>query len=120
MAIAEASLKNLSVAPRKVRLVANLIRGKKVAEARYILDYTLKRSAPHMRRLLDSAVANAENKASEKHERLDTDEMVISRIVVNMGMRLHKWRAMPRGRGVRIRKRRSHIEIQLSDGNTEN
>ncbi|HNR32088.1 MAG TPA: 50S ribosomal protein L22 [Candidatus Hydrogenedentes bacterium] len=116
MATAVAHAKNLSIAPRKVRLVADLIRGKKVPEARAILEYTLKRSALPLRKLLDSAVANAENAAAEKHDRLDTDEMVVALITVDQGLTLKRWRAMPRGRGVRIRKRRSHVSIRISGG----
>lgn len=113
-AVAVARLRNLTVAPRKVRLVADLIRGKKVAEARGILNYTFKRSALPLRKLLDSAAANAEHKASEDGLRIDTEEMVITKVLVDEGMSIQRWRAMPRGRGVRIRKRRSHIEITLT------
>lgn len=119
MATAKAYVKNLTVAPRKARLVADLIRGKKVAEARNILDYTLKKSALPLRKLLDSAVANAENLAAEKHDRIDTDEMVITHLTVDQGLTLKRWRAMPRGRGVRIRKRRSHVHIEISGGERE-
>ena len=119
MATAKAYVKNLTVAPRKARLVADLNRGKKVAEARYILDYTLKKSAMPLRKLLDSAVANAENLAAEKHDRIDTDEMVVSTIMVDQGLTLKRWRAMPRGRGVRIRKTRSHVRIEISGGEVQ-
>ena len=85
-AVAVARLRNLTVAPRKVRLVADLIRGKKVAEARGILNYTFKRSALPLRKLLDSAAANAEHKASEDGLRIDTEEMVITKVLVDEGM----------------------------------
>jgi large subunit ribosomal protein L22 len=115
MAESHAKLTNLRVAPRKVRLVADMIRGKKVADARNILEFTLKRSALPIQKLLNSAVANAENAAAERHERLDTDGMIISRILVNESMTVHRYQSAPRGRANRIRKRGSHIELQISD-----
>ena len=120
MADAVARLKNLTIAPRKVRLVANLIRGKKVAEARDILDFTLKKSAPEIRKLLDSAVANAEHAAAESHEAVDTDELVVSRVLVDKGLTLHRWRSAPRGRATPIRRRRSHVLIELTDVTKKN
>ena len=77
MAEAVARARFLRVAPRKMRLVADLIRGRKVAEARDILDYTSKAGAPVLRKILDSAVANAESKAAETRQRIDTDEFVV-------------------------------------------
>jgi len=114
MATATAKLKNLPVSARKVRLVADLIRGKEVAEARDILQFTLKTSATPLRKLLDSAVANAEHAATERHERIDTDEMVISSVMVNEGRTLHRYQNAPRGRATRIRKRSSHVELVLT------
>lgn len=113
---ATAKLSNLRIAPRKVRLVAGLIRGKKVADARHILAYTFKRSAEPLRKLLDSAVANAENAAAERNERIDTDEMVVSEVLVNEAMTIHRWQNAPRGRAVRIRKRGSHVAISIGGG----
>lgn len=115
MATAVAKLKNLSIAPRKVRLVADMIRNKRVEEARDILAFTLKGSAEPLRKLLNSAVANAEYTADEKHERIDTDSMVISRIVVNEGRTLQRYQPASRGRALRIRKRSSHVELTLTD-----
>lgn len=114
MAVASAKVKNLSIAPRKVRLVADLIRGKKVGVARNMLQVSLKGSALPMRKLLDSAVANAENEAQMNEVRIDADEMVISRIVVNEGRTLRRFNAAARGRAVRIRKRSCHIELHIS------
>jgi large subunit ribosomal protein L22 len=120
MASAVARLKNLSIAPRKVRLVADLIRGKKVGEARNILAFTLKKSAPELKKLLDSAVANAEHAAAEERKSLDTDEMVVSRIMVDKGLTLARFRPAPRGRAMRIRKHRSHVYIEISDSAKKN
>lgn len=115
MTVARASGKNIGIPPRKVRLVADLVRGKKVAEARVLLKFTRKASAPVIRKILESAVANAEDQASERRERIDTDEMVVSTILVNEGRKLHRWMPRARGRATQIRKRSSHIELTISD-----
>lgn len=115
MATAVAKLKNLPISARKVRLVADLVRGKKVAEARDILSFTLKGSAEPLRKLLDSAVANAEHTASDSHDRIDTDEMIIEKIMVNEGRTLQRFQPAPRGRAGRIRKRSSHVELTITE-----
>ena len=115
MASAIARAKYLRVAPRKVRLVADLIRGKSVAEARNILHYTVKKSAPLITKVLESAVANAESAAAEKRERINTDDMIISRIFVDEGPTLRRFTPQPRGRATRIRKRSSHITLTIAD-----
>lgn len=117
MAQAQAKLRHLPIAPRKVRLVADLIRGRKVSEARDILQFTLKETSLPLKKLLASAVANAENAAAETHARIDTDEMVITRILVNEGRTMSRFQPQPRGRASRIRKRSSHIELIISDRN---
>ena len=114
MAYAEAKLKSLSIAPRKVRLVADLIRGKKVVDARVILDYTTKGASEPLRKLLDSAVANAEHQADNTNERIDTDDMVVDRIIVNEGRTLRRIQCAPRGRAMRIRKRSSQVELTIT------
>ena len=115
MAEAIARARAIRIAPRKVRLVADLIRGKKVAEARDILLYTAKGAAPLVKKVLDSAVANAENAAAEKRERIDSDEMVVKTIQVNGGPTLTRFQPAPRGRANPIRKRTSHIELVIGD-----
>ncbi len=115
MAQATARARTIRVAPRKARLVADLIRGKKVADARDILLYTQKLSAPVIRKILESAVANAEHAVAESRERIDTDEMVISTIVVNEGVTIKRFKPRARGRASAIRKRTSHIELTISD-----
>ncbi|MCH7477997.1 MAG: 50S ribosomal protein L22 [SAR324 cluster bacterium] len=115
MATAMARLRTIRIAPRKVRLVADLIRGKNVSEARDILLYTPKASAPLVRKLLESAVANAENDAAEKRERVDTDSMIVTSITVDEGPTIRRFRPAPRGRAVRIRKRTSNVRLHLSD-----
>lgn len=115
MASAVARTKFVRIAPRKVRLVADLIRGKKVMEARDILAYTVKGASPVLAKLLNSAVANAESKAAETRERIDSDDMVISELLVDEGPVMKRMRMQSRGRAVRIRKRMSHIELKISD-----
>ncbi len=96
-------------------MVADLIRGKTVAEARDILRFTVKGASPVLSKVLESAVANAENAAAETRERIDTDEMVIQLLLVDGGPQLRRFREMARGRVGRIRKRMSHIELVISD-----
>lgn len=115
MAVAVARTRTVRIAPRKMRLVADLIRGRKVMEARDILAYTVKGAAPVILKVLEAAVANAENAAVERRERVDTDEMVISTIVINEGPTLRRYRPAPRGRANRIRKRSSHVELFLDN-----
>jgi large subunit ribosomal protein L22 len=115
MATANAKLKNLPVSPRKTRLVADLIRGKKVAQARDILRFTVKGCALPLRKLLESAAANADSAAAERHERVDTDEMVVKNIMVGDGRTLRRFVSGPRGRAMRIRKRSCHVELTISD-----
>jgi len=113
MPLATAKLKNLPISARKVRLVATLIRGKKVSHARDILHFTLKGSAEPMLKLLESAVANAENEAVGRRARIDTDAMVIRKITVDEGRTLQRWYSAPRGRGTRVRHRSSHIQLEI-------
>jgi len=114
MISAEAHLRHLQIAPRKVRLVVDLIRGRKVAEARDILTFTLKRSGEPLLKLLQSVVANAEEKARQKKVRIDTDEMQITEIRVDPGRIVRSYQSAPRGRAVRIRHRHSHIHIVIA------
>jgi len=113
--IASAHLRGLQGSARKVRLVVDMIRGKKVSEARAILVFSLKGSAPAVKKLLDSAVANAENAAAERRERVNTDDMIVSFAVVNEGRTLRRFIAGPRGRAMRTRSRSSQVQLTLSD-----
>jgi len=115
MPTAIARAQTIRIAPRKMRLVADMIRGKKVAEARTILLYTTKVSAPIIRKVLESACANAENAAAETRQRIDTDDFVIKLILINEGPTMRRFRSAPRGRAVRIRKRTSHVELLISN-----
>lgn len=115
MAGTTAKAKHIRIAPRKMRLVADLVRGKKVAEARTILQYTVKNAAPVVGKLLASAVANVDSLAAEKRQRVDTDEMVITQIYVDEAPTRKKFNPAPRGRAMRIRKRGCHVTLSISD-----
>ena len=108
---ATATLKYLKVSPQKVRLVADLVRGKKVEEALQILRFTKKSSAKDLEKLLRSAIANAENKETT----LDTDDLVVSKIYVNEGPREKRVQPAPMGRAYRIQKRKAHVTVHVSD-----
>jgi large subunit ribosomal protein L22 len=108
---ATATLKYLKASPQKVRLVADLVRGKKVDEALHILRFTKKSCAKDLEKLLRSAIANAENKESGA----DVDELVVSKIYVNEGPREKRVQPAPMGRAYRVQKRKSHITVHVSD-----
>jgi large subunit ribosomal protein L22 len=106
-----ATLKYLKASPQKVRLVADLVRGKKVEEALQILRFTKKVSAKDLEKLVRSAVANAENKEAN----VDVDDLVVSKIYVNEGPREKRVQPAPMGRAYRIQKRKAHITVHVSD-----
>jgi large subunit ribosomal protein L22 len=108
---ATATLKYLKASPQKVRLVADLVRGKKVDEALSILRFTKKSCAKDLEKLLRSAVANAENSEAG----VDSDELVVSRIYVNEGPREKRIQPAPMGRAFRIQKRKAHVTVHVSD-----
>ncbi|MBI3925475.1 MAG: 50S ribosomal protein L22 [Armatimonadetes bacterium] len=96
----------LRSAPRKLRLVADLIRGKAVNEARVVLQFTPKRAARTMAKVLNSAVANAEN-----NKDLDPESLVVHKVFVDEGPALKRWTPRARGRASAIRRRTSHITL---------
>lgn len=108
---ARAKLSYLKASPQKVRLIADLVRGKKVEEAIQILRFTKKLYARDLEKLLRSAVANAEQTESGA----DIDELVVSRIVVNEGPREKRVQPAAMGRAFRIIKRKAHVIVHLSD-----
>ena len=104
-----ASLRHLRTSPTKVREVLGLIRGREVDDARERLRFSTRGPASEVLKLLDSAVANAENNQS-----LPEDELFVVRAYADEGPTLKRWRPRARGRGTRIRKRTSHVTIVLS------
>jgi ribosomal protein L22 len=107
--VVRAQAKYVRHAPRKARLVVDHIRGKSIGEARAILQHTPRAAAVDVLKLLESAVANAEN----NHE-LVADELVVRKAYVDEGPTLKRYRPRALGRATRIRKRTSHMTIQLS------
>jgi len=107
--VVRAQAKYVRCAPRKARLVVDHIRGKSVGDARAILTHTPRAAARDVLKLLESAVANAEN----NHE-LDPDDLVIRKVYVDEGPTLKRYQPRALGRATRIRKRTSHMTIQLS------
>jgi large subunit ribosomal protein L22 len=108
---ATATLRYLKASPQKVRLVADLVRGKKVEEALSILRFTKKSCAKDLEKLVRSAVANAENKETGA----DVDDLVVSKIYVNEGPREKRIQPAPMGRAYRVQKRKAHITVHVSD-----
>ena len=107
---ARATLKFARISARKVKIVADLIRGKNVDEALAIMKFTPKASSEVLEKLLKSAIANAENNHDMKHENL-----YVAEIFANQGPTLKRIRPAAKGSAVRIRKRTSHITIVLKE-----
>ncbi|MDQ0220559.1 50S ribosomal protein L22 [Peribacillus cavernae] len=107
---AKAVARTVRIAPRKVRLVADLIRGKQVGEAVAILRLTPKAASPIVEKVLKSAVANAEH-----NYEMDINNLVVLEAYVNEGPTLKRFRPRAMGRASAINKRTSHITIVLSE-----
>ena len=103
-----AKLKNVPSSPRKMRLVADMVRGKEVFRALGILKFSNKEAAAKVEKLLRSAIANWEAKNDRKAE---NDELYISTIFVDCAPMLKRLRTAPQGRGYRIRKRANHVTL---------
>lgn len=106
--IAFAKLTNIPSSPRKMRLVADMIRGQEVFRALGILKFSNKEAAARLEKLLLSALANWEAKNDRKAE---SGELYISTIYVNPAPMLKRLRPAPQGRGYRIRKRANHVTL---------
>jgi large subunit ribosomal protein L22 len=101
----------LRVSPQKARLVVNLIRGMNAGKALTTLRTTNKRIAPTVEKVLQSAIANAQNRL----ENVDVDELVVSEAYVNEGPRMKRVRPAPMGRAYRYQRRMSHIVIKVAE-----
>jgi large subunit ribosomal protein L22 len=108
--IAKARGRFLRVTPRKSRLVADLIRGKHTDEALSLLRFTPKGAAKTMGRVLKSAISNA-----EQRDDVNVDNLYVSKVTVDGGPALKRFRPAPHGRAVRVMKRTSHITIELDE-----
>ncbi|MDQ2994103.1 MAG: 50S ribosomal protein L22 [Pseudomonadota bacterium] len=104
--------KHARIAPQKVRLVADQIRGKAVDKALDILTFSTKKAAVLVKKVLDSAIANAEN-----NNGADIDELKVSTIYIDQGPTQKRTSPRARGRADRILKRSCHITVKVSDGN---
>src|SRR3989338_3240115 len=110
----KASLSNLRTAQRKVRQVVDMVRGKNVAQARGILEFTVKRSSEPVLKLLNSAVASA------LHDfKLEESNLKIAKITVDEGPKLKRSHPMSRGRAYPIMKRTSHISLVFGEINSK-
>ncbi len=107
---AKAHLKFVRIAPRKARLVADLIRGKQVGEAISILRHTPRAASPILEKLLNSAVANAEHNYS-----MDPNKLVITQAYVNEGPTMKRFQPRAQGRAFSIFKRTSHITLAVAE-----
>lgn len=101
------------VSPQKARLVADLVRGDDVSEAIEKLSFLNKKSAPIIKQLVESAVANAENLAGRGESDLDIDELYIHAITVDGGPTLRRFRPRAQGRATRVLKKTAHITVVL-------
>mgnify|MGYP000163905366 CR=1 FL=1 len=106
-----ARLKGARISAQKARLVADQVRGMPVEEALNLLEFSNKKAAHIVKKILDSAIANAEN-----NEGADVDELKVSSIFVDEGMTMKRLRPRAKGRADRIFKRSCHITVKVADG----
>lgn len=106
----KAKLNYLRIAPRKVRLVADLIRRKRVGEAQEILSFTVKKSTRPISKLLSSAVSSAKN-----NFQIEPENLYISKITVDEGPKIKRWMPRSRGQAAQIQKKTSHITLILDE-----
>ena len=111
---AKAVEKFIRIAPRKLRLVADAIRTKRVNDAVDLLTFTTKKAALIIKKAVQSAAANA----TENHK-MNEDDLVVEKIFINEGPILKRFRPRARGRATKIRKRTSHLTVIVSDGKEE-
>lgn len=109
-----AKLSNIPSSPRKMRLVADMVRGMEVNRALGVLRFSSKNAATQVEKLLRSAIANWEQKNDRK---ADEGELFISKIFVDEGVTMKRMRARAQGRGCRIRKRSNHVTIFVDTRN---
>jgi len=111
--ISKATAKFQRISPRKARVIVNLVRGRDAGEALQLLDYTPKSGAPIVKKLIASALANAQ----QKNPQVYSDALFISKATVDKGPDSHmrRWRPRAMGRATRIQKGISHIHIELDE-----
>jgi large subunit ribosomal protein L22 len=111
---AQAILRNIRVSPRKLNLVAQLIRNRTAADAVATLTFSKRRIAQDVRKVLESAIANAEN-----NHQLDVDRLIVSRAEVGRSMVMRRFQARGRGRAARVEKWFSHLKIVVAERTQE-
>ncbi len=110
-----AEARYMRMSPQKVRLVLNLIKGRRVEDAMNTLAFTRKGCAEDVQKLLRSAVENANYLSQEKGVEVDVDNLYVKRAVANDGPRMKRIRPAPMGRAYRYQRRMAHIEIALAE-----
>lgn len=115
--VAFAKLTNIPSSPRKMRLVADMVRGVEVNRALGILKFSNKEAAAHLYKLLKSAIANWEAKNGRQ---VEAGELCVKTIFVNCAPMLKRLRPAPQGRGYRIRKRANHVTLIVDTINSDN
>ena len=108
---AKAQARYIRVSPQKARLVVDLIRGMKADAARTTLRTTNKRIAPVVEKVLNSAIANAQNRSDD----VDVDKLIVSEAYVHEGPRMKRIRPAPMGRAYRYQRRMAHIVVKVSE-----
>ena len=112
---AVAKAKHVRMSPQKIRLVVDMIRGKRAEDALQILRYTMKRASRDVEKVLRSAIANAERKAEDAGASLDVDHLFVSNCYVNEGSRWKRLRPAPMGRAFRYQRRTAHIVVGVAE-----
>ena len=110
-----AKLNGVPTSPRKMRLVADMIRGMEVNRGLGVLKFSSKEASIRMEKLLKSAIANWENKTEQKAENAN---LYVSSVYVDSATQLKRLRTAPQGRGYRIRKRSNHVTLYVDTKNT--
>ena len=114
---AVAKLRNVPTSPRKMRMVADLVRGKKVNKALSLLKFEAKEGAARLEKLLLSAISNWQ--LSNEDARLEDADLYIKSVIVDGGKILKRFRPAPQGRAHRIRKRSNHVTLVIDSSNAE-
>lgn len=110
-----ATLRFARVSAQKARLVADLVRGKDAGQALEILTFLPKKTGPLLKKLVESAVANAEHAASRANRELDIDRLFVKSVTVDMGPTLKRFRPRAQGRATPIQKKTAHITVVLDE-----
>jgi large subunit ribosomal protein L22 len=112
---AVAMAKHVRMSPQKIRLVVDMIRGKRAEDALQTLRFTMKRASRDVEKVLRSAIANAERKAEDAGASLDVDHLFVSNCYVNEGSRWKRLRPAPMGRAFRYQRRTAHIIVGVAE-----